>query len=114
MNDLITCHACDTQDKPESLTELGAGVYECEKCWQTTGGDELTALDKVNSKELTKAILLVIEWLTDNNVHTLAAMLEWNAGDMIETYTDIVPASYDQDVMLQAYKAAQLIISGTQ
>ncbi len=66
------------------------------------------------SKELTAAIVSVIEWLTDNNAHTLAALLEWNAGDLIEWHTETPPKSYDPDVMIKAYKAAQYVIYGTQ
>lgn len=66
------------------------------------------------SKQLTQAITQVIEWLTDNNAHTLAALLEWNAGDLIEWHTDTPPKDYDPQVMINAYKAAQLVIYGTQ
>jgi hypothetical protein len=114
MNDLLPCHICDKYRDPSELTEISHRVYECDLCWKTTGGDLLTGLDRATSKDLTKAILLVIEWLTDNNVHTIAAMLEYEAGDLIETYSDLTPVPRDPVVMLQAYKAAQLIISGTQ
>jgi hypothetical protein len=66
------------------------------------------------SQQLTQAITQVIEWLTDNNAHTLAALLEWNAGDLIEWHTDTPSRDYDPDVMIKAYKAAQLVIYGTQ
>ena len=96
---LSTCALClDDYD----TSELNS-FMTCDKC-----------MDLQKSKELTAAVLLVIEWLTDNNVHTVAAMLEWNAGDLIETYSDTIPAVYNPDTMLKAYKAAQLVIYGTQ
>lgn len=53
--------------------------------------------------KLDAAMALVLDHLTDANAHTLAALLEWqHTGDG------------DHERMNRAYKAAQLIISGTQ
>ena len=54
-------------------------------------------------QELTAAYKLVLDHLTDENAHTIAALVDnfYNGG-------------YDSDLMYKAYKAAQLIISGTQ
>lgn len=54
-------------------------------------------LDKLDA-----AICLVLDHLTNVNAHTLAALLEWQYN-----------GTGDDDLMLKAYKAAQLIISGT-
>lgn len=54
-------------------------------------------------KELTAAYDLVLANLTDVNAHTIAALLEW------QYYR-----KGDDDLMLKAYKAAQLVIYGTQ
>jgi hypothetical protein len=54
-------------------------------------------------KELTAAIDLVLQYLTDTNAHTIAALLDW------QYY-----GKGDDDTMLKAYKAAQFVIWGTQ
>lgn len=53
--------------------------------------------------KLTAAVALVLDHLTDENAHTIAALVDnfYNGG-------------YDSDLMYKAYKAAQLVISGTQ
>jgi hypothetical protein len=53
-------------------------------------------------KELTAAIDLVLQYLTDTNAHTIAALLEWNTS-----------GEGDHERMERAYKAAQYVISGT-
>jgi hypothetical protein len=53
--------------------------------------------------ELTAAYDLVLANLTDLNAHTIAALLEW------QYY-----GTGNDDTMLKAYKAAQLVLSGTQ
>jgi hypothetical protein len=94
-------------------------VSTCARCLDDYDTDELSAAmlcpkceGLKNSEDLTNALLLVIDWLEDNNVHTLAKLLEWNAADLIETYTDR-PVEYNDDLMLKGYKAAQLAIDGT-
>lgn len=117
MNDLITCHACDTQDKPESLTELGAGVYECEKCWKTKGGAPLSTcaycLDDYDTEQLSAAMLcpncvekiddaytVVMNHLTDNNAHTICALVDHFYNGM-----------GDDDLMAKAYDAARKVLA---
>jgi hypothetical protein len=55
-------------------------------------------LDKLDA-----ALVLVLDYLTQANAHTLAALLEWQYN-----------GTGDDDTMLTAYKAAQLVIYGTQ
>lgn len=64
---------------------------------------ELIATDR--QKELEDAISLVLEWLEEENAHTIGALLEWQYGGGWK---------WPDEKMLRAYKAAQLEIFGTQ
>lgn len=41
--EMAVCSVCGEQDRVEQMTEIGLGsdVYECDKCWYTTGGEPL-------------------------------------------------------------------------
>ena len=62
-----------------------------------------------DNKELTAAYDLVLDHLTENNAHTTAALLE-------ATYPIGYPLymRYTSEQIHRAYKAAQLVLSGTQ
>lgn len=111
IRELYKCHTCDTLETKEKLTELGPDVYECDQCWLTAGGEEFTPLDLVSSKDLTNAIMLTIDWLTENNMNGLAKLVEWNAADLIETYSDR-PVEYNDDLMLKGNKALLKALKG--
>ena len=64
---------------------------------------ELIATDK--QTELESAISLVLDWLEEENAHTIGALLEWQYGG---------GWNWPTEKMLRAYKAAQLEIFGTQ
>lgn len=55
-------------------------------------------------KELEDAFSLVMDWLTEENAHTIAALLEWQYGSN----------RYPDEPMIKAYKAAQWEIFRTQ
>jgi hypothetical protein len=116
-NDLITCHNCDTQGIPETLTELGPNVYECERCWKTTGGSPLSTcakcLEDYDTEQLNAAMTcescvevsdtaynLVMNDMTDANAHTLAALVDHFYNGMGDT-----------DLMAKAYDAARQVLA---
>lgn len=41
--EMAVCSVCGEQYRVEQMTEIGLGsnVYECDKCWYTTGGEPL-------------------------------------------------------------------------
>jgi hypothetical protein len=50
--EMAVCSVCGEQDRPEFMTEIGLGsdVYECDKCWYTTGGEPLK--EEENERQL--------------------------------------------------------------
>lgn len=62
----------------------------------------LKAAAAKDDRELSDALDIVLADLTDNNAHTIAALLESQYG-----------SGYDMDKVHRAYKAAQWELSGT-
>ena len=63
---------------------------------------ELIATDR--QKELEQAFSLVMDWLEEENAHTIGALLEWQYGSN----------RWNDERMIKAYKSAQWEIFGTQ
>lgn len=117
MNDLITCHNCDTQGTAATLTEISPNVYECDQCWTTTGGLPLSTcaycLEDYDTEQLTAAMLcpkcvkkiedaytVVMNHMTDNNAHTLTKLVDHFYNGM-----------GNDELMAKAYDAARQVLA---